>query len=163
MSRERIKDGKLSTFNLSQEEKDLIRFLTNQHSFSSQSEFIGWLVRNYHATKDPLKEMEIIKQEKSKLTNQIKELEEKEQQTLHRMKAYQEDQKEKETLVLKAVRILKRKIVEGEDRFSVEETARFWAFRLNKDIKELLFKAYSEFTDDKQRATTLKAQIEKTE
>lgn len=142
----KIKDGKVKIFNLDENEHNLIEQLTKASEFKSQSEFIGWLVRNYAISKDPVKELEQIRDDKKRLQNQIKEFEEKESQIIERMKAYKEDEKSRQEIKEKAIRILRKKIEAGENRFDIEDVARYWAFRLNLDMKQLIYEAGSEIS-----------------
>ena len=137
----KIKDGKQKIFNLSGEEHNLIEQLTRAGEFKSQSEFIGWLIRSYAISKDPDKELEILHQDRIRITNQLKGLEDKETELIQRKKAYKEDEKHRQEQKIKAIRIIKRKIMEGYDRFEIEDIARYWAFRLNMDMKQLIYEA----------------------
>jgi len=142
------KEGKIRSFNLSSEEIDLIEFFTNQQGFRSQSEFIGWLVRNYANSVDPIKQIQEIRDEKKKLQEKIKELEEKEEIALNKLKIHKENEKLKEQKTQEAIGILKRKIKEGAEIFEIENIARFWGFKLGKDSKELMFRAFLELKDE---------------
>jgi predicted transcriptional regulator len=141
MSREAKKNGKVKLFNLTEEEINLVEQMTRANKFSSQSEFIGFVVRNYSISKDPLKELEQIKTRKTELNTKIKELEEQEADIIKRMKAYKEFDIEKKEWENKAIDIIVRKIKTGETLFDLEDTARYWGFRLNMDAKELIYKA----------------------
>jgi len=145
MAMPKIKNGKIKIFNLSKEEINLIGNFTRDQQFKSQSEFMGWLVRNYANTIDPLKEIEQIQEDKKRVGNQIKELELKEKQAYDKLKYFQETQKEREKSKKKAIEILKRKIRDGADQFELENIARYWAYRLNINFDELLFIVGSEF------------------
>ena len=139
--RPKIKKGRIKVFNLTDEEINLTEQLTRAGEFPSQSEFIGWLIRNYAISKDPIKELEIIKQDKKRLQKSTKELEEKEAEVLERMKAYKKSQEEREELKKNAIEIIQRKIMQGCNRFEIEDVARYWSFRLNIEIDELIYKA----------------------
>ena len=139
--RPKTKKGRIKVFNLTDEEINLTEQLTRAGEFPSQSEFIGWLIRNYAISKDPIKELEIIKQDKKRLQKSTKELEEKEAEVLERMKAYKKSQEEREELKKSAIEIIQRKIMQGCNRFEIEDVARYWSFRLNIEIDELIYKA----------------------
>lgn len=139
--RPRTKKGRIKVFNLTDEEINLTEQLTRAGEFPSQSEFIGWLIRNYAISKDPIKELEIIKQDKKRLQKSTKELEEKEAEVLERMKAYKKSQEEREELKKSAIEIIQRKIMQGCNRFEIEDVARYWSFRLNIEVDELIYKA----------------------
>ena len=139
--RPKIKNGRTKIFNLTDEEINLTEQLTRAGEFPSQSEFIGWLIRNYAISKDPIRELEILKQDKTRLQKSIKELDGKEAGVLERMKAYKKSQEEREGLKKKAIEILQGKIMQGCDRFEIEDTARYWSFRLNIEMDELIYKA----------------------
>ena len=139
--RPKTKKGRIKVFNLTDEEINLTEQLTRSGEFPSQSEFIGWLIRNYAISKDPIKELEIIKQDKKRLQKSTKELEEKEAEVLERMKAYKKSQEEREELKKSAIEIIQRKIMQGCNRFEIEDVARYWSFRLNIEIDELIYKA----------------------
>ena len=94
----KIKKGRTKVFNLTDEEINLTEQLTRTGEFPSQSEFIGQLIRNYAISKDSIKELEIIKQDKKRLQKSTKELEEKEAEVLERMKAYKKSQEERDEL-----------------------------------------------------------------
>jgi hypothetical protein len=139
--KQKIKDGKAKIFNLSQEEHYLIEQLTRTCEFKSQSDFIGWLVRNFAISKDPDKELEMLHNDRIRITNQLKELEEAEAELIKRKKAYKENQKHRDQQKIKAIEIIKRKIMEGLDRFEIEDVAKYWAFRLNIDMAQLIYEA----------------------
>ncbi len=139
--RPKIKKGRIKVFNLTDEEINLTEQLARAGEFPSQSEFIGWLIRNYAISKDPIQELEIIKQDKKRLQKSTKELEEKEAGVLERMKAYKKSQEERDELKKNAIEIIQRKIMQGCNRFEIEDVARYWSFRLNIEIDELIYKA----------------------
>ena len=102
--RPKIKNGRTKIFNLTDEEINLTEQLTRAGEFPSQSEFIGWLIRNYAISKDPIKELEIIQQDKTRLQKSMKELDGKEAEVLERMKAYKKSQEERDDLKKRPLR-----------------------------------------------------------
>ena len=40
-----------------------------------------------------------------------------------------------------AIEIIQRKIMQGCNRFEIEDVPRYWSFRLNIEIDELIYKA----------------------
>ncbi len=150
MSKQKIKNGRHKLFNLSDNEINLIEQFTRDLEFKSQSEFVGWLVRNYYINSDPLQELEQIKIAKEKLQKEIKKLELKEQEVIYKLKAHKQAQKEKEELKKKAIEILKKKIRENANRFDIEDISKYWAFRLNITPEELIYNATLSISLEKQ-------------
>jgi len=144
MAMHKLKNGKTKIFNLSGEEINLIENFARDQQFKSQSEFVGWLVRNYANTQDPIKEIEQIHEDKKRAGNKVKELEEKEKIAYEKLKYYQESQKDKEKSKRIAIDIIKRKIREGANKFEIDDVARYWAYRLTMNIDELKFISGSE-------------------
>ena len=152
MARPKLKDGgKRVIFYLSRDERWLIDQMKNSQGFSSRSEFIGWLVRNFVITKDPVKELESLKEEQQRLKIEVESNENKQKQVIERMKFHNEDIKAKEQQKEYAIQNIKDMFNRGKGYLEIEEIARFWAFRLNVDKAELIFKAGIQIKEERQK------------
>ena len=140
--RKKSKNAKIVSFSLSKEEISLVERFTRELQFKSQSEFIGWLIKNYNAKQDISEELEKIRNKKECLQKKLKKLQEREKELIETLKMQQKIKQEREKeLKAKAIEIIRRKIKEGADNFEIEDIARYWAFKLNTTIEELIYKA----------------------
>lgn len=138
--REKIKNGKVGAFNLTEEEHRLLAWISVNQGMS-KSDCLGWLIKNFMVSNDPIKELEELKKERNILNNKLLELDNKESIVLNKIKLHKEDIKNREKLKEKAIINIARKFQEGADYLEIENIAQFWSFRLNCDKKELMYKA----------------------
>ena len=130
----------IKSFTLTKEEAWLLDKAAEGQGMN-KSDFVGWLVKNFMVSSDPIRELDQIKLERKEASSRLLELEKKEEEVLERIKLHKENVKNNEKLKEKAIDILTRKFREGEDYLEIENMARFWALRLACDIKELIYKA----------------------
>ena len=151
MPRQKTKDGINKLFYLDKQDAQLIKNLANAHQMS-QSEFVGFIVRNYHLQQDPLKALQDTIKHREALEEQIMELKLKEKQAIKKIESFESTKKLRENKKIDAIEIIKRKILDGADYLEVQEMAKFWAFRLNTDMNELIFIATKQIKENSQNA-----------
>jgi len=143
MPRTKTKDGINKLYYLDKKEAELIKNLALANQMS-QSEFIGFVVRNYYLQQNPLKQLEEVRNRREVLENSLKELKKEEDDSIKKINAFESTKKLRENKRKDAIEIIKRKIMEGADFLETQEIARFWAFRLNEDMNELMYIASKE-------------------
>ena len=130
----------IKSFTLTKEEAWLLDKASEGQGMN-KSDFVGWLVKNFMISSDPIKELDQIKLERKDVNNRLLELEKKEEIVLERIRLHKETIKNIDRLKEKAIQTIARKFQEGADYFEIENISNFWAFRLNCDRKELMYKA----------------------
>ena len=148
MPRPKIKDGIKKLFYLDKEEVELIKNLSIANMMS-QSEFVGFIIRNYYLQQDPLKKLEDIRKKRARVEQSLINLKLEEDESISKMKTFEETKKLRDVKKEEAINIIKRKIISGADYLETQEIARFWSFRLNLDMNELIFLASKELKENK--------------
>jgi predicted RNA-binding protein with RPS1 domain len=132
---------KAYSFSLTEQEMQQINYFASINGFKNGSSFISHLVNNYAYSSDPIKEINSIKQKKEELQIEVAKLEKKEREALSILEAHKTYEKELKTQEAKAIDIIKHNIIQGANSLEIENIAKHWGFRLNKDYKELIYKS----------------------
>lgn len=148
MARYKIKKGKVKSFNLTEEQIAMVATHTAESPFTSESDFIGYLIENYDAMKDPHKELLELEKRESSFNDKIQELKKQKKTVLKRMEAHKEKEKYQKNMVAKAIEVIKRKYIEGEQYSELLRLARVHSLRLQMDPFELMYRAGMEMKQE---------------
>jgi len=135
------------SLSLTKEQAGMIDTHTAESPFTSESDFIGYLIENYDAMGDPHKELLELEKKESVFTEKIQDIKEQKKRVLKRMEAHKEREKYHETMVKKAIEIIKTKYTEGEDYVELLRIARVHSLKLQMDPFELMYRAGMEIKE----------------
>jgi len=141
MGRKKSEGGtNIKSFNLSDQEVELMDFDSKQEGFSSKSDYIGWLIRSRNLSINPVAHLRSLEKEEQDLLDQIQDVKNKKKNAMKNMELVKDIELEKNKKRPQAIKIIRKKFLE-EGIFTAQQIAKTWGILLNVEPTELIAEA----------------------
>lgn len=124
MARKKTKEWTASTYSLEDEVKVTLKEISEFEGIS-QSEMLGFLVKNWDAGINPASKLNMLLQDRKKLNVQMEEIDKQISGITKQIKLFEDWRKQKSQKKGQAIEILKRRILSKEFE-ETEKIARTW-------------------------------------
>lgn len=124
MARKKVKDWKISTYSLDEDVKETLKEISDFEGIS-QSEMIGFLVKNWDAGINPANKLNKLMADRKRINNQLIEIDQEIETLTKQIKFFEEWKKHKSKKKGQAIEILKRKILD-KDFEETERLSKTW-------------------------------------
>ena len=139
MARKKTKDWKMSSYSLEGDVKTTLKDIA-EFEGTSQSEMIGFLVKNWDAGINPANKLNMFMADRKKLTQQLEIVDKQIEIITKQIKLFEGWRKQKSQKKGQAVEILKRKIL-NRDFEDAERLSKAWQRMTGIPAVELLSEA----------------------
>lgn len=124
MARKKTKEWKASTYSLEDDAKGTLREIAEFEGLS-QSEMLGFLIKNWDAGINPANKLNMLLQDRKKLSIQLEEIDKQIVLLTKQIKLFEDWRKQKSQKKDQAIEILKKRIL-NKDYEETERIARTW-------------------------------------
>lgn len=139
MARKKVKDWTVSSYSLANDAKETLKEIAEFQKLS-QSDMIGFLVKNWDAGINPANRLGILLAERKVANKKVDEIDEEIEKLTNQIKLFEYWNKGKHDNKATAIRVLKRKILNREYG-EAETMAKYWQSKTGITAIELIAEA----------------------